>query len=957
MLRYIFVLFILIEAVWAQKINLDSRRKQILSIVDEELHEVTRISKQENFSSPDTLLRISELYLEKARLWREAENENYLAIPPEQRRNLKKNDYFKTSAQFFDAANEHCHIIIKRFPKYKGIGEVYYILAFNYKELGNTTEAQKYFSLASGNSAQSPKVGYKSKLALADFNFNAHKYSEAIPLYEVALGKLDEKWWTKDAFNLAWSYYRVKLYDKAITLMKDVHRKSSSDKYINMKASVERDIAIFFVDAGRINEAVKFYESLGINYTDQFVKIANTIINQGRFTQAEALLDQAAKLEKNRDKRISIHLTQLDLFDKYNKIEEHLVICRELLKQHEVKSFSDDDLKRFSYHVDKKAAELQKATASDVYKQVPRVQKQKSQQAIAYFEMAAQLQPQQKAEKIFFQGETAYAVGDFGNALNLYIRAFDEARTGNDKKISAQSLEGMLSSLGQNSLDKKIAERYYVPVYSRYLIHDAKSSRASAIYVKLFNSQYDSGDLAGAEKTLNVFAHNFPGDENTQEGMLAKIMEHYRAKKDYAAVKRFMGQIDDGKYRVSKKYAEALKNLMTKIQIEGVQQSLERGEKDVALKGYHQIYQNPDSTAKAKINAAYNLSALYYELGDSQSSYQWAVTALKDMDLQDVVKFSDSFLSISAGLFLKQRFDQSADLSHRILAKLCKENSSNKSVAYKNAVFIALANEKVDKAMEVKDLGKTCMIPDAVITEVTLELIKDLVRLKRWQQVETELLALENNSKNVPFLIKPYEELRKSYLALGDNGQARQIEEKQHKFYNTSRTQKLDVPVEALDLMAAKYMANIHEAKIKLDQIGLRFPESEFNNSVKMKLQMLDQMALQVNAIQKTGSGKGIVEAYKIVIAAYEEFATKLREFSPEGKSPEYVTSFQKAMSEVYNPILLNAAKQRAEVRKLIIDNKILTPSNFHVLFDSTANYKRFLSLQPAVVMDRGGRK
>jgi hypothetical protein len=70
-------------------------RKQIIEIVEDELKEVTQLAKQEDFRSPDTLLRISELNLEKARLWREVENEQYLAISAEQRQKIDKNDYFK----------------------------------------------------------------------------------------------------------------------------------------------------------------------------------------------------------------------------------------------------------------------------------------------------------------------------------------------------------------------------------------------------------------------------------------------------------------------------------------------------------------------------------------------------------------------------------------------------------------------------------------------------------------------------------------------------------------------------------------------------------------------------------------------------------------------------------------------------------------------------------------------
>lgn len=956
MLKYLFILLLLSQAVLAQKISVDERRKRILGIVEEELSEASRLAKQQEFKSPDTLLRMSELFLEKARLWREMENEQYLSIPPEKRRSLDKKSYFKRSNDYFESANKYALNVANKFPKYKGMGDVYYILAYNYKELGRNDLAKKYFGYSVKKAPGNSVISNKAKLALADYHYNDNQFKQAVPLYEASINKVDERWWTKDAFNLAWSYYRIRQYDKAINLMREIHKKSANNKYIDMRSMVERDIGIFYVDAGKINDAIKFYESIGLKYNEQFIKIANSIMGQGRFTQAESLLAHIAKTEKDRDKKIEILLAQLNLYDKFKKTPSHLAAAKELVSMHQQKPLGSDELKTLVYHVNKQAAELQKDSTSPVYQTVIKVRRRKAKESIAYFELAAILSPNEKAEKVFFQGETSYAAGLYSQALGLYITAFDTAKASKNTKIMSQSLEGMLSSLGQKSLNVKIAEKNYIPVYSRYLSVDSTSKRASSIYVKLFNSQFDAGDIAGAEKTMGEFAKNFPKRFKTQEAMLAKVMEHYRSKKDYQSVKNYVVRINQGEFQVSKKYADALRSLMTKIQIEGVQASLEKGDKGVALQGYHKIYESSESTPNAKINAAYNLSALYYELGDSNQSYSWGVKAVKDMDVKDVTKFADSFLSISSGLFLRQHFAQSADLSYRLLAKLCKENSSNKVVSYKNAVFISLANGDLNKALEIRDFGKNCMIPDVTISEVSFEILKDLAKEKRWENYEKLLTELEKNSRNFPQLIVPYEDLRIEFTKIGNATQAAEIEAKQTRFFNQSKAQKLDIPVEALDLISGRMIASVAAKKANLDRITLSFPEASFNNAVKMKLQILDQLTSEVNAIEKLGSGKGIVEAYRYVIAAYEEFGTALKNFAPEGKSPEYVASFQKAMADVYVPILQNAQKLRSEIKNLINENRILSETNFHVLYPNESQ-KRYVTSKRAVLMERGGKR
>jgi hypothetical protein len=957
MLKYFFIFILVVEAALAQKISVDDRRKRILSIIDEELAEVSRLAQQQDYKNPESILRISELQLEKARLWREIENETFLSVPADQRRTVNKSSYFKKSAEFFEAANNSALGLVKRFPDYKLIGEVYYIIGYNKKELGEQDEAKKFFKLSADKTPSSSKIKYKAQLASADYYYNDKKYEAAIPLYEASIKNLDERWWTKDSFNLAWCYYRTKDYNRAIDLLKKVHTKSATGKYIDMRTLVERDIGVFYVDAGRIDDAVQFYQKLGLNFSEQFIKISNAIMTQGKFSQAEALLNHASKVEKNRERRIEILLAQLTLYDKFKKTDLHLKAAQELVALHQKKPLQEDQLRALIFQVDKSAAELQKAITSNIYQNVPQVQNQKSKDSITYFQLSSVLAPNKKAEKTFYQGETAYAAGKYQTAVNFYLEAFDAARSSNDQKIMSQCVEGMLSSLGQSSFDSAQAEKLYVPVYSRYLAFDSKTERAKTIFVKLFNAQFDSGDVKGSEETLSRFSKSFPGDYKTQEGMLAKIMEHYRTQKDYSTVKTYVQKINQGEFKVSNKYAAALRNLMTKIQIEGVQQSLERGEKGVALKGYHQIYNSPESTPKAKTNAAYNLAALYHELGNSSQSYSWAVTALSEMDVPDVASFADSFLGIAAGLFLRQSFTQSADLSQRMLDKLCKENSSNKTVAFKNAVFISIANGDLDKALEIRKMGSACLVPDQAIAEVSFELLKDLAKAKRWEDYERMILELEKNSKNSPQLILPLEALKQEYLRLGDTQLAQELQVKQSQFYQLCQSQKLDIPVEALDLIADKMIESVVAKKQRIEQIVLKFPETDFNNAVKQKLQGLDELTSEVDKIQKLGSGKGIVKAYHHLVTAYEDFGISLKNFVPEGKGPEYVESFKKAMAEIYNPILMNSKKLRQDAIKLIKENKILSAQNLSILFSTEDGPRKFISKRSAVLMDRGGRR
>ncbi len=935
----------------------DDRRSRIISVINEELAEVTRLSQQRSNRDPELLLRVAELHLEKARLTREEENEKFLEIPAEKRRSVNESQYYAGSTRSFQNANQYATAVTKSFPSYKDIADVYYILAFNARELKNYKESDKYFALARKKAPKGSKTEKKAKLALADSYFNKAQFAKAIPLYESALSGLsNESWWTKDAFNLAWSYYRVNSHSKAINLMHDIHKRSNDSRYINMKYFVERDLVNFYVDAKRTNDAVAWYQAQGIDYSSHLVKIIKVQIAQGKFTQAEQLLVEASKLRTSQDQRVEILFLQLELFDKYNKIPSHLKASMELTEIFPKGILNSDQIKVLEYQISKKAAETQKAAASPIYRDVKKTRVTRTKQAISYFGLMAKLKPQATAEPIFFQGETSYSAEDLTGSMAFYLKAFEASKKENNQKIANQSMEGMLSILGNKSLSPAKADQFYVPVYTLYLKEDAKSARAKIIRQKLFKVYLDRKDFKNAEQVLSDYASIYPEDSKTQEVMLAGLMDDARNKKDFNRFKGFINQINEGKYKVTPKYSEALRQMMTKIQIEDAQNALDKGDKATALKSYIRIYENPESTVRAKANAAYNLAALYYEANDLTESYRWGESALNEMNDAEVKQFSTSFLAISTNLFLRQRFQQSADLNTRTLAKLCKQGDASKVTAFKNAGFLWLAEGMIEKAEEVLRIGTKCGIDIQALNEVRIELAKEYLKQSRWESLENVLAPVVTSKAQAPQALVYLEALRRSYAGLGDSQKAIALGSQILEIYRSAKAKNQDIPVEALDIIALGLMPKLEQKQSQLNSIVLNFPEDNFNNQVKRKLAILDSLTADVNEIQKTGSGKGIVRAYKILINSYELFALELSRFTPEGKSEDYVTSFRKAMSGVWTPILQTALKRRQEVKSLIVSNNILSDDNSEMLSPQGAQFvAQFRLQQNLVLMDRGG--
>jgi hypothetical protein len=941
---------------FAQKAANDNRREKIVNIINEELNEVVRLSKQRDNSDPELLLRAAELNLEKARLVREVEHEKFLAIPAEQRRGVDQNQAYARSNGSFQAANQYALAVTKKFPNYKEIADVYYVLAYNARELKQYETSEKYFKLANSKARSGTPTAFKAQLALAEALYNKNEFSKAIPLYEKSLAKLNETWWTKDAFNLAWCYYRVKSYDKAITLMKEIHSKSADQRYINMRYYVERDLGIFYVDAKRSNEAIAWYKSQGIDFSGHLIKIAKVLVPQGKFTQAEQLASEAAALVKTKEARIELLFLQMDLYDKFEKSAAHLKASEELTAMSVKNELDENQNKILEYQIAKKAAELQKAASSPIYKNVKETRELRSRQAESYFALLAQLKPNKSAEPSFFKGETAYAARRYPEAIQAYDEAFNAASREGNKKIQTQALEGMLASLGQPGFSAAQAEKWYVPVYTAAIKQEPRSERSKVVRQKLYKVHLDRKNYEEAEAVMRDYAKVFPDDFKTQESMLAGLMDEARKSKNFDKIKSYVGEINAGTFRVSKKYADALRQLMTKIQIEGAQTAMDKGDKSTALSSYLRVYNNPESTPSAKANAAYNLAALYYEAGDPGESYKWGVTALQEMSVAEVKQFATSFLTIGTNLFLRQRFQQSADLSMRTVAKLCAQGLAAKNTAFKNSAFLWLAEGQFNKAEEVVALGIKCGIDESTMNEVRIELAKEHVKNKRWESLQQTIDPVARSKTQAALAIPFLDTLRQSYLRAGDGAKAQELNAQIFLIYRDSKSKNLDIPVEGLDLIAGSIIPKLEQKKLQLESMKLAFPEQQFNQTVKQKLVILDSLTADVNEVQQTGSGKGIVKAYRLLVACYEDFAKELRDFTPEGKAPEYVESFRKAMMGVWTPILETAQRRRTEVSQLIHKNSILSSDNGGLLApQGTDLVMQYQAPGAMVLMDRGG--
>lgn len=959
MLKNIILIFFFLFVALEVRANVDTRRDKLLNVIDEELREITRLNQRTRGQKPDLLLRMAELLLEKARLSKEVENSKFLLMSSEQRERVNRDKLFATSRSYFVQAQKTCYLILKKYPNYKHKGDVYYILAYNAKEFQDEKKAEVFFAKAI-QFGRDDTTRARSQLALGEIYFNRGEFGKAIPLYERSLDKSSkDKWYTKDSYNLAWSYFREGQKTKAINLMEQVYELSKKPQYVDMSFSVERDLAYFYTDAGRTNDAIAFYRRTGKNVSENLAKVAKYLTGQGKFVVAEKALVTALDNKANESDEIDIHIQLLAMYEKFGQVDKHLNTSRRLQTFYKAGKLKPDQIETLKYHVERMSALLQKQVASKRYQSQKALQDEKATQAVGYFEILATLTPEGDYKAIFHAAETNYASGRFEQALTMYDQVITDAAKAGDQKILRLAQDGMMAALGQKGISKASEDKYLTKSYLAYLARDPKSKKSYSIYQRLFTSYYTKGEIEQAEKVLLSFKSNFPSAVKVQEAMLARLMEYHRKKKNRDAIYSWVQRINSGEFRVTKAYADKVRELLLAIQFESVEKANASGNKKEALKGYFSIYQNPNTSVEAKKNAAYNMAVLFYESGDPALMHRWSLRALEHMDGADVKKFESSFLSIGTDLFSRQEFSNAVNIYSIVLSKICREKSASKKVFFKNGVVVSLADRKLDVAKKMIEEAPQCGIDQATINESSMELLEAYRENSLWNGYRDWLQTLDGKKELQGELVYHWWVLARAYQASGRGDLANGLVGQINSTYKSALANRQKVTLEGLDVIAMLNMPELEKALKDLESTRLEFPEETYNARLQEKFQKLDRVTTIGVGILKIGSGKGIVKSYQLLIEAYEGLVREIRSFTPQGKSGEYLVSFSKSMNDLSAPLLAKASDFRREAVKQIETSDILSSDNTYFLSPSRGGQfvPEYQPVIPGIMMDRGGRK
>jgi tetratricopeptide (TPR) repeat protein len=211
--------------------------------------------------------RRADLYFRLAEIYLEAYHTEFLLEGRAHEKRLEKGitDKFIDRTQsrpYINAGIKACLEVIGFHIPFQKLDQVYYFLAFYYGELDDRKKSASYYQHLAQTYPNSAFAGVANK-ELGDYYYGLAQYHPAAGYFEMALRKIDPDNTPPILHKLAWCYYRMKGYDRAISTMRAAIAKAMQvKKYGPMKDEALRDMATLMTERGRVEEAIQYFQSV-----------------------------------------------------------------------------------------------------------------------------------------------------------------------------------------------------------------------------------------------------------------------------------------------------------------------------------------------------------------------------------------------------------------------------------------------------------------------------------------------------------------------------------------------------------------------------------------------------------------------------------------------------------------------------------------------------------------------
>ena len=200
--------------------------------------------------------------------------------------------------------------VIKSYPKFSQLDEVYFLIAYALQMQGKAKAASYYHKMIIKKYPKSSKR-VEAHFAMGEYYFDVHQFKRSLRYYKVVAQYVNHSLYVSAWYKIAWCFYNLHKYRQSLTAFKRVVELSSNivnedgqeqqyrKKYMRFKEESLRDMVLVYAEYGKVSEAREYFYSVGGEkfFRNMLLRYGEVLIRNGKIIAGVKAIKEYIKME------------------------------------------------------------------------------------------------------------------------------------------------------------------------------------------------------------------------------------------------------------------------------------------------------------------------------------------------------------------------------------------------------------------------------------------------------------------------------------------------------------------------------------------------------------------------------------------------------------------------------------------------------------------------------------
>lgn len=680
----------------------EKREKDLLSLINIEINSIENVKKK----GEQLDYRLFELYSEKTKILRRTEHEIMLKDQNAGKK-INKASYYKPSQEVFDHVLKFGNAFLTAYPKSRYQSNVYYGLASNQIEVQNSIEKDQKVLIewltAALKKANNSEKKYLSQVKLAEVYYVVKNYELAIANFEPVIKNKEDKWYTKNLYNLSWCYFQTKDYERSVALALKAYFSSKNKKYENVSEQAMDALDYFYVFAKKPEKAIAFHiknNSDPVNRMEHFIKLLNLsqkFISSEVALQTERPAREFCQKIKDYSCLFNMSAFKLAIYRESKSYDMHLATIRTILSEFTALkankiAYDEATLNNIINNIGETASTFQQLAYKSHY--AFRNNKEETYKTIVeYYNTLKVFNPSFHYEYAFLQAELSYKELKYKEAGAFYYESLSKI---DSKSTPAGFADKLFKSMLSLANDSEFADKlFFERVHVSYIGHYKKDAKVIPIYQALFKFYQTEKNYKKSEELLVSFVAAIPDQILMQKEMTKVVLNNYIVLKDTSKLNAWINTLKKGFLTFDKPFIEHNLKILAQLLFEKAQMKEKNKEYAEAIKEYQIIADSNEYTTEIKADSHYNIAINYINLRDPDKSLKSLKESLRLKTRKDLLKKINDLQIVAKEYVTLQSLSSSSTVYKFLFKNFCTE-IENPDAVFLTYVQVEIAQDRVE---------------------------------------------------------------------------------------------------------------------------------------------------------------------------------------------------------------------------------------------------------------------